>query len=109
MKVYSITCQTILSALKRQWRRILVFVLAFALLGAAAGLLFRSRGIAEAGGGAQHLAHRAASGGEFVAVMVVFCVLTGLCLGVFLAVCREAEAAREEDLQADGKRRESRR
>lgn len=108
MKVYSITCQTILSALKRRWRRILVFVLAFALLGAAAGLLFQSRGIAEAGG-AQYLAHRAASGGEFVAVMVVFCVLTGLCLGVFLAVCREAEAAREEDLQADGKRRESRR
>lgn len=108
MKVYSITCQTILSALKRQWRRILVFVLAFALLGAAAGLLFRSRGVAEAGG-AQHLAHRAASGGEFVAVMVVFCVLTGLCLGVFLAVCREAEAAQKEDLQADGKRRESRR
>lgn len=55
MNVYSITFQTVLNALRHQWKRILAFVLLFALLGAAVGFFFRSRGMAEAGGGAQPL------------------------------------------------------
>lgn len=35
--------------------------------------------------------HRASSAGESFAVIMIFCVLVGLCLGVFLAVCREAK------------------
>lgn len=38
--------------------------------------------------------HRASSAGESFAVIVVFCVLVGLCFGVFLAVCREAKSSR---------------
>lgn len=55
MNVYAITFQTVLSALRHQWKRILVSVLLFALLGGAAGFLFRGRGAAEAGGGARPL------------------------------------------------------
>lgn len=54
--LYPITFQTVLNAFCHQWKRILVTVLLFALLGAAAGFLFRGRGAAEAGGGAQPLA-----------------------------------------------------
>lgn len=42
-------------------------------------------------------AHRASSAQESFAVIVLFCVLAGLCLGAFLAVCGEAK---EEKLQA---------
>lgn len=55
MNAYTITFQTVLDALHRQWKRILVSILLFALLGGAAGFLFRGRGAAEAGGGAQPL------------------------------------------------------
>lgn len=55
MKAYSITFQTILNALKRRWKAILAWTLAFALLGAAAGWFFRGRGMAEPGGSAQPL------------------------------------------------------
>lgn len=55
MKVYSITFQTVLHALQRQWKRILITVLLFALLGAGGGILFQGRGMAEAGGSAQPL------------------------------------------------------
>lgn len=56
MKVYSITFQTVLNAFRHQWKRILAFVLLFALMGVAVGFFFRGRGMAEAGGGAQPLA-----------------------------------------------------
>lgn len=55
MNVYSITFQTVLHAFQHRWKRILASVLVFALLGAAAGFLFRNRGMAEAGGGVQPL------------------------------------------------------
>lgn len=55
MNVYSITFQTFLNAFKHQWKRILVSVLIFALLGAGCGFLFKDRGMAEAGGSAQPL------------------------------------------------------
>lgn len=55
MNLYSITFQTVLNAFRHQWKRILVTVLLFALLGAAAGFLFQGRGMAEAGGSAQPL------------------------------------------------------
>lgn len=56
MKVYSITFQTVLRALRHEWKRILASVLLFTLLGAAAGFLFRNRGMAEADGSARPLA-----------------------------------------------------
>lgn len=55
MNVYSITFQTVISAFRHQWKRILASVLLFALLGAGGGILFWGRGMAEAGGGAQPL------------------------------------------------------
>lgn len=56
MNVYSITFQTIPNAFRHQWKRILITVLLFALLGAGGGLLFQGRGMTEAGGGVQPLA-----------------------------------------------------
>lgn len=55
MNVYSITFQTILNAFRHQWKRILVSILLFAMLGGTAGFFFRGRGTAEAGGSAQPL------------------------------------------------------
>lgn len=55
MNAYSITFQTVLNAFRHQWKRLLVFVLLFALLGGAAGFLLQGRGMAEAGGSAKPL------------------------------------------------------
>lgn len=51
MKTYQITAQTIVSAMKRQWKSFLAVVLAFAVLGAAGGWLYAGRGSSEEGGG----------------------------------------------------------
>lgn len=44
--------------------------------------------------------HRASSAGESFAVIAVFFVLVGLCLGAFLAVCREAGEEKKRIVQA---------
>lgn len=55
MNIYSITFQTFLNTFRHQWKRVLISVLLFAMLGAAAGVFFQGRGMAEAGGGTQPL------------------------------------------------------
>ncbi len=45
-------------------------------------------------------AHRASSSQESFAVIVLFCVLVGLCLGVFLAVCREAKEEKKRQAES---------
>lgn len=51
MKTYTISAQTVFSAVRHQWKRILVIVLIFAVLGAGGGFLFANAGSSEVGGG----------------------------------------------------------
>lgn len=56
MKVYSIRFQTIIHALKHQWKRILICILLFSLLGTGCGFLYKNKGMAQPGGSAKPLA-----------------------------------------------------
>ena len=44
--------------------------------------------------------HSLASSQEAFAILVIFCCLTGTCLGLFLAVCREAKHGKKKPEKA---------